>query len=78
MNHTLEESDLDGAFDLSKKFIDILSRDLQAEEIHVIAYYKQKNFIKLFIIKKHVFFLFSFEIKIRKHFITEILSIKKM
>ena len=32
-----EESDLDGAFDLSTKFLDILSRDLQAEEIDVIA-----------------------------------------
>ncbi len=32
-----EESDLDGALDLSTKFLDILSRDLQAEEIDVIV-----------------------------------------
>lgn len=32
-----EESDLDGAFDLSTKFIGILSRDLQAEEVDVIV-----------------------------------------
>lgn len=32
-----EESDLDSAFDLSTKFIGILSRDLQAEEIDVIV-----------------------------------------
>ena len=32
-----EESDLDGAFDLSTKFVGILARDLQAEEIDVIA-----------------------------------------
>jgi hypothetical protein len=31
-----EESDLDGALDLSPKFIGILTRDLQAEEIDVI------------------------------------------
>jgi hypothetical protein len=32
-----EESDLDGALDLSTKFLGILSRDLQAEEIDVIV-----------------------------------------
>jgi hypothetical protein len=32
-----EESDLDGALDLSTKFIGILSRDLEAEEIDVIV-----------------------------------------
>ncbi len=32
-----EESDLDGALDLSAKFLGILSRDLQAEEIDVIV-----------------------------------------
>ena len=32
-----EESDLDGPFDLSTKFLDILSKDLSAEEIDVIA-----------------------------------------
>jgi indole-3-glycerol phosphate synthase len=32
-----EQSDLDSALNLSTQFIDILSRDLQTEEINVIA-----------------------------------------